>query len=153
MSSAMSVVPSPDPSPVRAPAVMGRPMTPSNAAATLDLTTSSQKSRTRLSTANGGRIVIYSNGAVKEIHRDWITVRYLNGDVQTETANDRAYYYSATGVVQVNYYNNDNNNDAAVAVTEYHFPNGQVEEHWTDGSITVRYPDGLVQNFSAAAPC
>ena len=97
-----------------------------------------------MSNGRHGRVITYSNGAIKEIHRDWITVRFPNGDVQTETIHDRAYYYSATGVVQIQYHDRD-------YVTEYHYPTGQVEEHWTDGShkITVRYPNGRVQHYIA----
>lgn len=105
--------------------------------------TSTKGSKTRrcISTKDC-RIITYGNGAVKEIYRDITVLRFPNGDVQTETPVDRAYYYFQTGAIQVNYAQDDN-------VTEYHYPNGQIEVHWNDGHKTVLYPDGTLQSYAA----
>lgn len=87
-------------------------------------------------------IITYGNGAVKEIYKDITIIRFPNGDVQTETALERSYYFGETGVIQICHARNTN-------VMEYHYPNGQIEEHWQDGRKTVLYPDGLMQYFSA----
>ena len=106
-------------------------------------TNSSQSRRTRVSTETGP-IITYGNGAVKEILGDNLTiVRFPNGDVQSETADDRAYYFAQSGVIQVTHAKND-------AVKEFHYPNGQVEEHWKDGRKSVLYPDGTLQYYDAS---
>ena len=94
-------------------------------------------------------MISYGNGAVKEIYKDddcsmmKEVIRFPNGDVQTTTVNDTAYYFKSSGVIQVVCSSKD------ADVVQYHFPNGQVEEHWKDGRKVVLYPDGTLHRFNA----
>jgi T-complex protein 10 C-terminus len=114
------------------------------------------------------QIITYRNGAVKEIyhhpsrHRtsdgddeDVVVVeqviRFPNGDVQTTTSEDEAYYFAASGIVRVVQRNRGGNKDSHASPIEswsgtvqYHFPNGQIEEHDSRGAKVVWYPDGTV---------
>jgi len=104
--------------------------------------TGQQTGRSCISTDNC-TIVTYGNGAVKEVHDDITIIRFPNGDVQTETVLERSYYFDQTGVIQICHLHSKND------VMEYHYPNGQIEEHWRDGRKTVLFPDGTMQHFSA----
>jgi hypothetical protein len=58
------------------------------------------------------------------------------------------------GVIQVQhrYDGSSSTDDAgdAITETEYHFPNGQVEKHYQDGSKVVMFADGNLQNCDAS---
>ena len=84
---------------------------------------------------------VYPNGAVREVFPDREVVRFSNGDQQTTyTSNNTvAYYYSATGVTQVETRDK----------LRLEFANGQVEEHWKkDGRVVVYFADGTEQSFA-----
>lgn len=116
-------------------------------------TSSSNRSRRCIHCTEDGRcdVIMYGNGSVREIYKKvnddnnvlQEVIRFPNGDVQTTTENDKAYYFAASGVIQVV------RNDALTGVVEYHFPNGQVEEHRTNGKKVVLFPDGTVQQYNA----
>lgn len=109
----------------------------------------------------------YSNGARKEVYDTITMIRYPNGDCCSETALERAYYYAQTGIVQFRrrrqpeqqqssqnhqYTTSTMQKDAKDSwddVTEYHYPNGQIEEHWDDGTKLIQYPDGTRLQYDA----
>jgi len=110
-----------------------------------------QQQRTRILT-DDCEIIAYGNGAVREIYltAQNETLRFPNGDVQHWIRNgsddvSTSYYYNSTGVIQVQYGTHDE-----ITRMEYHFPNGQVEEHYPDGSKVILFADGNLQCFDAA---
>jgi hypothetical protein len=113
------------------------------------------------------QIITYRNGAVKEIYhhpsqhrtrdedKDVVVVehviRFPNGDVQTTTSADEAYYFAASGIIRVVQRDTGGNKGSHASPLEsfsgtvqYHFPNGQIEEHNSRGAKVVWFPDGTV---------
>lgn len=88
---------------------------------------------------NGTKEITYSNGNVKTIYGDKVTMKYYNGDVK-ETNQENAtvkYYYSDANIWHTTY--------AETGLEILEFPDGQVEKRSRDGSTEVTFPDGCVR--------
>lgn len=94
---------------------------------------------------DGTKEITYSNGNVKSITGEKITMRYFNGDVkETNSLNATVrYYYSEANIWHTTFAEN------GLEVLE--FPDGQVEKRYKDGSTEVSFPDGCVRCTSPFA--
>ena len=86
-------------------------------------------------TPEGGKIVKYRNGTVKEVRPDgMVEVRFRNGDVKRTLPDKKivVYYYREAKTKHTTFHD---------GLEVYEFPNGQVEKHFSDGSKEIFFPD------------
>ncbi|KAL3792630.1 hypothetical protein ACHAW5_010456 [Stephanodiscus triporus] len=112
------------------------------------------------------QIITYNNGTQKEISPDGTTtISFTNGDRKRTYADEKkgvvVYYYASTKCAVANptfenglvfeLINPILNLQQTTQVTHqdgmqtYHFPNKQVENHYTDGSKEITFPDGTTR--------
>ena len=87
------------------------------------------------------QIFTYKNGTQKEVLPDGTTtISFANGDRKRTYANEKkgivVYYYAATKTTQVTHQD---------GMQTYHFPNKQIENHYTDGRKEITFPDGTTR--------
>jgi hypothetical protein len=82
--------------------------------------------------------VLYATGTRKEVMPSGLhTVFFCNGDVKQTAPSRRVVYYHAEA---------DTTHVSEPDGTQiYHFPNQQVERHFTDGLKEISFPDGMVK--------
>jgi centromere protein J len=82
--------------------------------------------------------VLYATGTRKEVMPSGLhTVFFCNGDVKQTAPSRRVVYYHAEA---------DTTHVSEPDGTQiYHFPNEQVERHFTDGLKEISFPDGTVK--------
>lgn len=129
--------------------------------------------RRHCSVQGNRQVITYNNGATKEIYHAnnesnntknseansnstlQEVIRFPNGDVQTLTRHEKAYYFASSGVLQViavvdkDDFVAEDDNEAKTRKNQpvrYHFPTGQVEEHFLDGTKVIWFPDGTVED-------
>lgn len=88
---------------------------------------------------DGTKEITYSNGNVKTIRSNKVSMRYYNGDIKetnAETATVR-YFYAEARIWHTTY--------AEDGLEVLEFPDGQVEKRRRDGSTEVSFPDGCVR--------
>lgn len=88
---------------------------------------------------DGTKEITYSNGNVKSVSGDKVTMRYYNGDVKETNHEDATikYYYSDANIWHTTFA------ESGLEVLE--FPDGQIEKRSRDGSTEVTFPDGCLR--------
>ena len=98
-----------------------------------------------LGSAEGKRVVSYSNGTTKETLPDGTTrVCFVNGDIKTTYAHQNVtiYYYAAAETTHTTHPDGLEVFQFANKQTEKHFPNGKKEVYFVDGTIKLINADG-----------
>ena len=96
-----------------------------------------------LGSAEGKRIVSYSNGTTKETLPDGTTrVCFANGDIKTTYGNQNVtiYYYAAAETTHTTHPD---------GLEVFQFANKQTEKHFLDGKKEVYFVDGTVKMINA----
>jgi hypothetical protein len=93
-----------------------------------------------------------SSNASSQRHRRILydIIRFANGDIKMTTTTcakgepEIYYYYAASSIIQLTH-SSSSSSKTAQRITEYHYPNGQVEYHHSeDGLVVVKCPNGRV---------
>mmetsp|Transcript_6311 Transcript_6311/g.13730 ORF Transcript_6311/g.13730 Transcript_6311/m.13730 type:complete len:1464 (+) Transcript_6311:110-4501(+) len=95
------------------------------------------------------QIFTYKNGTQKEVLPDGTTtISFANGDRKRTYTNEKkgivVYYYAATKTTQVTHQD---------GMQTYHFPNKQIENHYTDGRKEITFPDGTSRMVHTDGSC
>lgn len=91
---------------------------------------------------DGSKEITYSNGNVKTITGNKISMRYYNGDVKETNADNATirYFYCDANIWHTTY--------AETGLEVLEFPDGQIEKRSRDGGTEVIFPDGVVRCLS-----
>ena len=98
-----------------------------------------------MGSAEGKRVVSYSNGTTKETLPDGTTrVCFANGDIKTTYAHQSVtiYYYAAAETTHTTHPDGSEVFQFANKQTEKHFPDGKKEVYFVDGTIKMINADG-----------
>ncbi|CAG8655317.1 5778_t:CDS:10 [Ambispora gerdemannii] len=89
--------------------------------------------------SNGTRLILLSNGVIKEIRGDSIViVHFENGDIKEIVPHQKITYFYTDGTVHTIFADGEE-------VVEY--CNGQIERTHSDGTAEIQFPDNVVQHI------